>query len=150
MLTQHFKLFYRLTQRFFALASLATVSGCAIPGPTTNDKTLEAKIPRLELQLSAGYKLSYLAAGDPQGQTVIFVHGTPGDAEGWADYLMNVPKGYHYVAIDRPGFGSSGPDSAVVSLAEQSNAIADLITSLGGKAVALVGHSLGEIGRAHV
>jgi hypothetical protein len=37
-------------------------------------------------------ELSYLRAGDPDGQRVIFVHGTPGDAGGnWYNLLKNVP-----------------------------------------------------------
>jgi pimeloyl-ACP methyl ester carboxylesterase len=70
------------------------------------------------------------------------VHGTPGDAGGWADYLIEVPVGFHYVAVDRPGFGQSGPEGAVASLSEQAGAIIALIRAHGGRAI-LVGHSLG-------
>ena len=93
--------------------------------------------------MSAGYTLSYLAAGADDGHLAIFVHGTPGDAGAWVDYLMNVPAGYRYLAIDRPGFGESGPDDAVVSLAEQAAAIAALIRANGAKPAVLIGHSLG-------
>ncbi|NOT40671.1 MAG: alpha/beta hydrolase, partial [Alphaproteobacteria bacterium] len=51
--------------------------------------------------------------------------------------------GYRYVAIDRPGFGRSGPDDAVTSLAEQAAAIAAIIRANGAKPAVLVGHSLG-------
>ncbi len=143
MIIQHARLIARLTRRFLALAGLAAVSGCAIPGPAASDGDLAARIPRHELRLTAGYALSYLIAGDPEGQPVIFVHGTPGDAGAWNDYLINVPKGYRYIAIDRPGFGDSGPDGAEVSLAAQGTAIAELIRALGARPAALVGHSLG-------
>lgn len=119
------------------------LAGCSIPGPDTSEADMAAKLPRNDLALSDGYGLSYLEAGEPAGRLAIFVHGTPGDASAWADYLMGVPKGYRYIAIDRPGFGHSGPDGAVVSLAEQARAIAALVRANGGKPAVLVGHSLG-------
>jgi pimeloyl-ACP methyl ester carboxylesterase len=123
------------------VALLAT--GCAIPGPVTSEQAMESAIPRHELKRAGNCTLSYLEAGDPKGKTVIFIHGTPGEAGGWADYLMHVPEGFHYVALDRPGFGSSGPDDAVTSLGEQASAVAQLISHVSKSPVALVGHSLG-------
>lgn len=131
------------TRRVAMLGGLLALAGCAIPGPQSSEEEMSAKLPHRELPLQAGYALSYIEAGDPDGHLVIFVHGTPGDAKAWADYLMAVPSGYHYISVDRPGFGKSGPDDAVVSLAEQAKAIASLIRAKGNKPAALVGHSLG-------
>lgn len=130
------------TRRIAFLGTLLSLAGCAIPGPATSDEDMTAKLPHKSLQLPA-YSLSYIESGDPAGHLVVFVHGTPGDAEAWADYLMTVPKGFHYVAIDRPGFGHSGPDDAVTSLAEQAEAVAAIIRTNGTKPAVLVGHSLG-------
>jgi pimeloyl-ACP methyl ester carboxylesterase len=120
-----------------------TLAGCSIPGPNASEADMAAMLPRHEIALSAGYSLSYLEAGDADGRLAIFVHGTPGDAHAWGDYLLSVPKGFRYIAIDRPGFGHSGPDGAVISLAEQAQAITDLVRANGSKAAVLVGHSLG-------
>jgi pimeloyl-ACP methyl ester carboxylesterase len=130
-------------RRVAFLGGALALSGCSIPGPDASEADMAAKLPRHNLALSAGYSLSYLAAGEASGRLAIFVHGTPGDAHAWGDYLMGVPKGYRYIAIDRPGFGQSGPDGAVVSLTEQAQAIAALIQASGGKPAVLVGHSLG-------
>ncbi len=130
------------TRRVALVGTLLTLAGCAIPGPETSGEEMSARLPHKALQLPA-YQLSYIEAGDPAGHLVVFVHGTPGEAEAWADYLMTVSKGYHYVAIDRPGFGQSGPDDAVTSLAEQAAAVAALIRAKGSKPAVLVGHSLG-------
>jgi pimeloyl-ACP methyl ester carboxylesterase len=131
------------TRRVAVLGGLLAAAGCNIPGPQSSEEDMAAMLPHRELALKAGYSLSYIEAGDPNGHLVVFVHGTPGEAEAWADYLMSVPKGYHYVAVDRPGFGQSGPNDAVVSLAEQAEALAAIIRAKGGKPAALVGHSLG-------
>lgn len=86
--------------------------------------------------------LSYIAAGDPMGQRVIFIHGTPGEATDWMQFLLNAPAGQHRLAIDRPGFGKSGPGRPVVALSEQARAIAALLKDGQGPAI-LVGSSYG-------
>lgn len=86
--------------------------------------------------------LSYLMAGDPGGPRIILVHGTPGAATVWADYLLAPPAGTQVLALDRPGFGHSGPDAAVPGLAEQAAAVVALLPD-DGRRVVLLGHSLG-------
>lgn len=130
-------------RRIAVLGAALAATGCSIPGPEVSEDDMAAKLPRHELTLASGYALSYLEAGDADGRLAVFVHGTPGDAHAWGDYLMGVPKGYRYIAIDRPGFGHSGPDDAVVSLADQAEAIATLIRETGAGRAVLIGHSLG-------
>ena len=128
--------------RFVAGAVMLALGACSIPGPDAQDDDMN-KLPRKFLTLDAGYSLSYLEGGEANGRLVVFVHGTPGSARGWADYLMNVPAGFHYIAVDRPGFGKSGPDEAVTSLAAQASAVAALIRAQHAGPAILVGHSLG-------
>lgn len=71
--------------------------------------------------------LSYLAAGDPAGRSVLFIHGSPGRASDWAPFLGSVPVGQRRLAVDRPGFGQSGPGAPVVALTDQASAIAPLL-----------------------
>jgi len=87
--------------------------------------------------------VSFLQAGIPPGRRVIFVHGTPGNARGWADYLLAVPEGHEYIALDRPGYGLSEPEHAVVSLEHQAQAIALFLKTNRGRKTILVGHSSG-------
>jgi len=131
-----------------AMIGLANiVSACSIPGPkAARDKA--GQLRQLTWNVPAagdqdGFKMSARIAGNAKGRRVIFIHGTPGQARGWADYLLNVPKDLEYVAIDRPGFGASGPRDAVVSLARQAAAIKHLLVQRGGRWPILVGHSLG-------
>jgi len=143
MLRQHTSLLFRLVRRSLALSAMAATASCSVPGPATTNPDLHDARMRHDIRLTSGATLSYLDAGDERGQPVIFVHGTPGEAMGWIDYLAAVPRGMRFIAIDRPGFGKSGPDDATTSLAAQADAIARLASSLNLAPVILVGHSLG-------
>lgn len=88
-------------------------------------------------------QLSYLEGGDPTGQRIIFVHGTPGDASNWYDIFQATRDGYQMIAVDRPGFGKTRPSRAVISLKAQAQALEPLIKKPGNGRPILVGHSLG-------
>lgn len=142
MLRQHTALLIRLTSRFAALTAIM-VSSFHSPQARARDTTSQAQTPlRQSVITSSGNALSFLVSGETHGLPVIFVHGTPGDAKGWIEYLQKVPDGFRFIAIDRPGFGESGPDSET-SLANQAKAVADLVTDLRLSPAILVGHSLG-------
>jgi len=91
---------------------------------------------------SLNTEISFLRSGDPKGVRIILVHGTPGKAEGWSDYLLDPPVGCEVVALDRPGFAQSGPSRPVHDLTGQAAAVAALLPEDGRRAV-LLGHSLG-------
>jgi len=101
---------------------------------------------QLRLAASPTVTLSVLRAGDARAARLILVHGTPGSATAWTDYLLNPPPGFDVLALDRPGFGRSGPDGAVTSLDAQAAAVLALMPNDGpdgGRPVVLLGHSLG-------
>jgi pimeloyl-ACP methyl ester carboxylesterase len=89
-----------------------------------------------------GREVGYLAAGDGGARRVIFVHGSPGEAEEWRHLLLDVPPGLEYVAVDRPGFGRSGRE-AVVGLDRQAARLSELLVTRAGRAPVLVGYSMG-------
>lgn len=125
-----------------ALAVILATLGCAPPGPRAPVKDVEPLRRSVRVGAPVNGQVSYLIAGDPRGVRVIFVHGTPGSAGGWTDYLLDPPPGVEVVALDRPGFGRSDPPGPMPSLAMQATAVAALLPADGRRAV-LVGHSLG-------
>jgi pimeloyl-ACP methyl ester carboxylesterase len=86
--------------------------------------------------------LSYLTAGNPEGRRVLFIHGTPGAACDWTPFLLRSSEDQHRLAVDRPGFGQSGPGAPVAALSEQARAIGALLRDGDGPAV-VVGSSYG-------
>jgi pimeloyl-ACP methyl ester carboxylesterase len=84
-----------------------------------------------------------MRAGDPLSQRIIYVHGTPGDASNWDDYIRNPLPKAESVAYDRPGFGKTRPTHAMVSLRDQAKVLEPLLVNRDGSWPILVGHSLG-------
>ncbi|MEM9020048.1 MAG: alpha/beta hydrolase [Planctomycetota bacterium] len=91
--------------------------------------------------------LSYVSTDPPVGTRVIFIHGTPGDAANFADYLQDPIPNTEAVAVDRIGFGHSSPGpgrfGALTGFTDHAESIAPLLVSPDGGPVILVGHSLG-------
>ncbi|MBX3605203.1 MAG: alpha/beta fold hydrolase [Piscinibacter sp.] len=124
-----------------ALTVLLATLGLGVSRPRPAAREIAALRRRVRVP-ALGIELNLLVAGDPAGTRVVLVHGTPGSAQGWAEYLLAPPPGVELVALDRPGFGASGPRDALPRLADQAAAVAALLPPDGRRAV-LVGHSLG-------
>jgi pimeloyl-ACP methyl ester carboxylesterase len=125
-----------------AIGVAMTALGCAPPGPATSASATEAFRKSIDVGPPLSARISFLRSGDARSPRLILVHGTPGSATGWTDYVTRPPVGMEVVALDRPGFGASGPDGAVTGLAEQAAAVIALLPTDGRQAV-LLGHSLG-------
>ena len=120
---------------------LATV-GCAPPRPKVQAAQTEHLRQTIYVGPPVDADISYLRAGVAGGQRLILVHGTPGSGQAWTNYLVNPPAGMEVIALDRPGFGRSGPEGSVTSLVAQAQAVVALLPRDGSRAV-LLGHSLG-------
>jgi pimeloyl-ACP methyl ester carboxylesterase len=131
-----------------AIAVMLSAVGCTPPRPQANPERTQAMRQRLTLPGASSGSLSYLLSSDESAAShadrprLILVHGTPGSALAWTDYLVNPPAGVEVVALDRPGFGQSEPEMAQVSLAAQAQAVAALLAPAPRQNI-LLGHSLG-------
>ena len=125
-----------------ALSVALAAAGCAPPGPLAPEAATESLRAEIAVGAPLFATVSYLHAGDSTGTRVILVHGTPGEATAWADYVLSPPPGTEVLALDRPGFGRSGPAGATTSLADQAAAVLALMPA-DGRPVLLLGHSLG-------
>ncbi len=88
-------------------------------------------------------QLRYLINGNRDADyRIIFVHGTPGEAEGYAGYLSHpgLQQAAELISVDRLGFGLSHP-KIETSLKSQAESIIPLLNT--DKKVIVVGHSLG-------
>lgn len=93
-----------------------------------------------------GSTISYIAAPTPEANQlprILYVHGTPGDATAFEDYLTSPIAGFDAVSVDRPGFGHTKPRKPVYTMEEQVQCLEPLLVNRAGKGTILVGHSLG-------
>ena len=139
----------RLTRRIsiagVSLFVLSIAVCCALPSFESSFEGDQA-VRRARIGSSTtrdAYQLSVLRSGNPDGQQVVFVHGTPGNAANFLDVLQHVPEGFEFVSYDRPGFDRTRPKSEVVSLDEHAAALLPLLETRGGRRPILVGHSYG-------
>ncbi len=84
-------------------------------------------------------------SADSSLPTILFVHGSPGSASAFIDYLQNpdLRAVANLIAVDRPGFGYSDFGNTAPSLAYQSAQFLPLMSDLSGQPLVLLGHSLG-------
>lgn len=123
------------------------LSGCySMPWDEIPDEEIEA-LERVRYDTPVG-TVSALRSGpssefspEPvRGTQLLYVHGTPGVGESWAEYLIDPVSGLTSVAIDRPGFGESDR-RLVAPLEEQARALEPLLAER--ERTILIGHSLG-------
>jgi pimeloyl-ACP methyl ester carboxylesterase len=139
--------------RAFALVVVAAITlvafqACSMPGPIATKQQIAALARERTAPTDSNLALSYLRAGDASHPRVIYIHGTPGSADGWADYLVSPVPGLEAIAVDRLGFGeSAGRNGGVDSFQSQAEAIAPLLVKRsatgGDRWPIIVGHSLG-------
>ena len=115
---------------------------CGPPKPRHAAAPLDALRSTAMAESPLNAAVSVLSSKNAEGTLVIYVHGTPGESQGWVDYVVEPVEGTRTRALDRPGFGASLPHTAVTSLAAQAAAVVALFPR-GAEKVVLVGHSLG-------
>jgi pimeloyl-ACP methyl ester carboxylesterase len=136
----------RIKASLLALAvSTVGEGGCSIAPSAGRAELAALERGRLDLRTPGGRDItvSFLRAGDPEAPRIVYVHGNPGSAEAWADFLVEPFPGYESIAIDRPGFGQTTPNSSLVEYAEQAAAIEPFLEERRGRRAVIVGHSMG-------
>jgi pimeloyl-ACP methyl ester carboxylesterase len=110
-----------------------------LPDPSPTD---------LDVVSSGGVSLAAVEAGDPEGQTVILIHGYPDTKSMWLPVIDRLAPEFHVVAYDvRGAGGSSAPRGSAAyrlsALAEDFAAVREAVA--GPRPVHLVGHDWGGV-----
>jgi len=93
---------------------------------------------------SFGHTLRCYELKQPDAEwNIVFIHGTPATAAIFGEQFRHPLPCATLAALDRPGFGASGPDRRRPSLEDQANAIGALLTNEPTRKTILVGHSYG-------
>lgn len=142
-----------MTRRLLIIAALtaaavngmgAAAHGWLIPGPEAGRADIAAlERRRVDVPGPPDFKISFLRAGPARAPRLIYVHGTPGAATAWADYLVHPRPDGESIAFDRPGFGETEPRLPISSLAAQARAALAFAGPGDAPLPILIGHSLG-------
>jgi non-heme chloroperoxidase len=94
---------------------------------------------------SDGVRLHYLEAGPPGAHTLVFVPGWTMPAWIWMPQILAFSPRYHVVAFDPRGQGDSAVPSGGYEPVRRGRDVAEMISRLDGRPVAVVGWSLGVL-----
>ena len=120
--------------------------------PNSTDKQLLEKLNFdstrvvIDTYESEGNKIRYVDIGNTTDRLVIFIHGTPGTLEAFNRYLKDrsLRSKFRMIAMDRPGYGASGPGTPETSIKKQADSIVPLLEKNQHNAKPIiVGHSFG-------
>ncbi|HMS66840.1 MAG TPA: alpha/beta fold hydrolase [Saprospiraceae bacterium] len=89
-----------------------------------------------------GINISYLDEG--QGNTLLFFHGIPTNADIWQGIIDNVSPHYRTIALDLPGYGESDMPNNF-SIETNYHYIKAFVDSLNLKDITIVVHDLGSL-----
>ena len=108
----------------------------------------ERSVANLELKIAriGKYELAYLEriSSVPGAETVIMLHGFPGDKDHWIRFSNYLDDDYHLIAVDLLGFGdSSRPISINYCIPEQAENLRKFVESLELRNFHLIGNSMG-------
>jgi len=135
---------HKISKTFISLLILVTVAACGGGNETYFASNDYAKRGSVTSETEEGtFNVSYLTSGGA-GRRVIFLHGTPGQAEDYYRLIRNAPADIEYLVIDRPGYGQTKPYELVASLETQADAIVPLLMEKNGQKPIVVGHSSGS------
>ena len=91
------------------------------------------------------YDIFTTQAGDPQNETILFIHGFPTSSWDWSYIWDDLKRDYHLVALDLLGFGfSDKPKGHNYSIIEQADTVEAVIAQFGLKAYHVLAHDYGD------
>lgn len=133
-------IFASLAGLFLLLIGLLHLAGFLF---SLHDRSMKA-YPSKVVTDSFGHTVrSYELTATNAEWNIIFVHGTPATAAVFGEQFRYPFPRANLIALDRPGFGASGPARRWPSLDDQVNVLAELLPTNANPRTILVGHSYG-------
>ena len=93
-------------------------------------------------QLPGGGVVAWREWGNPEGDPVVFLHGTPGSRVQCPDPGLSTDSGVRLITLDRPGYGLSTP-RAIPSVAAVPGLVGRIADDAGLEELAVIGFSGG-------
>lgn len=88
-------------------------------------------------------RLYYKHSESESPDTIILLHGFGASSLSWSRFIEKIPESLSIIALDLLGHGSSDAPEIAYTIQNQAKAVSELISSLNGKRITLMGHSYG-------
>lgn len=135
------------------LAAVA-IAALALAGGLAACATREIPYARLEAKYGLpssqrfepepGLRIHYTDEGNPDGRTLIFVHGFAASVHAWRPWIERLRNDYRLIAIDLPGHGlTEAPRNYRASVDSNAELVASLADHAGAARFVLAGNSMG-------
>ena len=87
---------------------------------------------RIDYFTAYGRRMRYLSIENPGKPLLLLLHGAPGSLTSFLTFCIDpfLLRFFHIVAVDRPGYGYSGPGKPVLSVWQQSRMMRALVEHL--------------------
>ena len=126
------------------------VEGSGYPPPAANALVPEPLVRLAEVRVGTGVRLHYVEQGDPNGPTVILLHGYSDSWVSWAQVLPLLDKKYQVYVPDLRGHGESDRPASGYTFPHFAGDIIAFMDTKGIKKATIVGHSMGSFVAQHV
>ncbi|MEP7012625.1 MAG: alpha/beta hydrolase [Acidobacteriota bacterium] len=137
---------FLILSAFLALLIVGLLRCVSFGPPDTSKAFVGHTPPTFHTYPVLGRDIFTAEVGPKDAPPVLYIHGSPGSWDDAAN-LMTDPQlveRSHIIAIDRPGFGKSGPGQLETSLARQAAMLKGVLDQAApGEKAIVVGHSLG-------
>ena len=108
-----------------------------------HDRSMKGYVSKVKVDFS-GRRLHYYELDQTNVEwNIVFIHGTPATAAIFAEQFRHPFPRANIIALDRPGFGTSGPPPRRPDLEDQARAVGALLSANNHQRTILVGHSYG-------
>ncbi len=125
-------------------------SGLFTSSDTDTTSFSDAQARQQLLQLTQNNEtsiMSYLEAGDVNGDPIILIHGQPTQAYLWRNVIPNLPQDAHIIAPDLMGYGQSSKPNIDFTFKQHSAYLQAFIKTLqlDNKPITFVLHDIGSV-----
>lgn len=134
---------------YLALAGLSLSAGglaaCASSEIPISELKAEYGLPSSRtFEPEPGLVVHYTDEGDPEGRTVIMVHGFAASVHAWRPWVERLEKDFRLIAIDLPGHGlTAAPQNYLASMDRNAELVGKLADHAGAERFVLAGNSMG-------
>ena len=133
----------RILTLALAACGVATLTSPSVAQPVPVDQASWNSMKK-EVRLSNGIRLSYVEAGDPNGEPLLLLHGFTDSSRSFSPMMPYLSR-YRLLIPDQRGHGASDAPECCYNSSQLAYDARLFLNALGVRRAAIAGHSLGSM-----